>query len=167
MAAERDKLQDIEETKGDDSSDDSTAIVLTTTEDDVDLTRLINAHRGSNGHSSYGMASYEDDSVLHSAFIGSAGKQIQIGGKQSDDLNVFNVIDSPSPQKIEKASFEKVKLGSDVKKLPEAKPVTSPDQDRRGTVNNKRTMAFAGEKMIRPELSGKKTMEISSRPAAN
>jgi len=36
MAAERDKLADIEETKGD-SSDESSAIVLQTTEDDVDL----------------------------------------------------------------------------------------------------------------------------------
>lgn len=97
MAAERDKLPDIEEKKSyNSSSDESSAIVVHTTDDANDLTNLFMQHRG-NANSDD-----DDDCLLKSSFIEQSNKKNRNrqAGTLSDDLAIFEVVNSPEPKQL-------------------------------------------------------------------
>lgn len=96
MAAERDKLPDIEEKKSyNSSSDESSAIVVHTTDDAHDLTNLFMQHRGNINSDD------DDDGLLKSSFIEQSNKnRNRVAGTLSDDLAIFEIVNSPEPKQL-------------------------------------------------------------------
>ena len=110
MAAERDKLPDIEEKKSDNSSsDESSAILVHTTEDADDLTNFFMKHRGNQSSDDS-----EGELKLKKTFIESNPKQRnRMAGALVDDLAIFEVVNSPPPKQIEEVKDMRTKKDDD------------------------------------------------------
>ena len=96
MAAEREQLHDIEEKKGDSSSSSDFNNMIVEMENPNDLTDLIISHRGANNSDDDPNSPHMRDSFISKE----NNSQNRIPATFSDDLNVFEVVNSPSPTKL-------------------------------------------------------------------